>query len=340
MDTVMRNRRTPIFSLNGIGALFVIWTGLTVSIYGADDPTPAIESMLARGRVDDLIREVGPLIQASPNNPTYYLGLGQAYLAVGDRDRAISSFERAVAVAEHNSMAHLWLGRAYGDKADHSNLLSAFSWAKRARLQFEESVRWDNSNTEARSDLAEFYIDAPGVIGGGADKARQQIEYIDRLHPDLAHFLRARLWEKEGNPVRAEEEFTAAIRASDEPARYWMNLASFYRRWKRLDEMQAAIKQGVNAHRNRADVLFYGGEMLFESGRDLTESANLLRLYLRNPDSSVPAFQAHSTLGAVLEKLGNNDEAAVEYRAALALASEYDLAREGLARVQKQPRKQ
>jgi len=308
-------------------------------MYCADDPTLAIEDLLARGRVDDLIREVGKLIQTSPDNPTYYLGLGQAYLAVGDRDQAIRYFERAVAVAEHSSMAHLWLGRAYGEKADHSNLVSAVPWAKRTRLQFEEAVRWDNSNIEARSDLAEFYIDAPAIIGGGADKARQQIEYIDKLQPDLAHFLRARLADKEGNHVHAERELHAAIQASDEPARYWMNLASFYRRWNRLDDMQTAIENGVNAHRKRADVLFYGGEMLFESGRDLTKSANLLRLYLRSPDASVPAFQAHGTLGGVLEKLGKKDEAAAEYQAALDLASEYDPAREGLARVQNQAKK-
>ena len=46
-----------------------------------------------------------------------------------------------------------------------------------------------------------------------------------------------------------------------------------------------------------------------------------------------PAFQAHYLLGQILEKQGNKPGAAEEYRAAVALAPEYEQAQSALRRV-------
>jgi predicted negative regulator of RcsB-dependent stress response len=46
-----------------------------------------------------------------------------------------------------------------------------------------------------------------------------------------------------------------------------------------------------------------------------------------------PAFRAHHLLGEILEKQGDKAGAVAEYRAALALAKDYDRAREALNRL-------
>jgi len=46
-----------------------------------------------------------------------------------------------------------------------------------------------------------------------------------------------------------------------------------------------------------------------------------------------PLFQAHYVLGQLLEKQGNSEGAAREFRASLALASQYKPAQDALARV-------
>jgi tetratricopeptide (TPR) repeat protein len=61
----------------------------------------------------------------------------------------------------------------------------------------------------------------------------------------------------------------------------------------------------------------------------------LLRTYLASDTKSedAPAFQAHYLLGSILEKQGDRQGAVEEYRAALALAREFDSARQALERL-------
>jgi hypothetical protein len=60
----------------------------------------------------------------------------------------------------------------------------------------------------------------------------------------------------------------------------------------------------------------------------------LLQKYLAAPVEEGPAFKAHAQLGELLEKQGDRKGAAGEFRAALALAHNYALARDGLKRVE------
>jgi Tfp pilus assembly protein PilF len=61
----------------------------------------------------------------------------------------------------------------------------------------------------------------------------------------------------------------------------------------------------------------------------------LLRRYVTSAFTveQAPAFKAHYLLGTVLEKQGDNQAAAREYRAALALAKSFSAAQEALNRV-------
>ena len=77
-----------------------------------------------------------------------------------------------------NSRFHLWLGRVLGEKADRANSLSAAVLAGKVRGEFERAVQLNPKDVDARLDLAEFYIEAPGIVGGGEQKAREQAQFI------------------------------------------------------------------------------------------------------------------------------------------------------------------
>ena len=57
---------------------------------------------------------------------------------------------------------------------------------KRARSEFEESAQLDPRNADALADLGEFYSSAPGVVGGGMDKAANVASQLDRVDPARA----------------------------------------------------------------------------------------------------------------------------------------------------------
>src|SRR5215475_11236327 len=169
--------------------------------------------MLAAGRVDDVIASLRAQLEKTPSDAASHNYLCRAYLALRDWDQAISACGRAVSLEPGNSDYHLWLGRAYGEKADRSNVFSATSLAGKVRKQFETAVELNPGNVAARVDLAEFYTNAPGFLGGADDKVRAQASALFAISPAEAHHVLGRLAEKRRDAAIAEKEYRAAIAA-------------------------------------------------------------------------------------------------------------------------------
>lgn len=298
------------------------------------DPAPL--ELIAAGRIDDALRLLQARTAASPNDAEGFNLLARAYYAEERWDDAIHAAERSVALQPDNSSYHMWLGRAAGEKAEHSNFFTAARMVGRIKREFERAVELDGSNVEARSNLAEFYIEAPGFMGGSPDKARMQAEKIAPLNPPVSMWVLARLAEKQDNPEEAERFYRAAIEASHSSASTWVDLASFFRRVKRYDEMEKAIQQVMAAGHRSGEDLFDAAGILVRAGRNFPLAAQLVRQYLSSgaPTESAPYLQAHYLLGTILEKQGDRQGALAEYRAALALAADFKDAKEGIKRLQ------
>jgi len=297
---------------------------------GADSPT----DLLAAGRVDDAISALSGQISATPNDAASHNLLCRAYFAEGSWDRAISACEKAVSLQPNNGEYHLWLGRTYGEKADASNFFSAAGLAKKVRTEFERAVQLDPSNVGARTDLAEFYLEAPGIVGGGQDKARAQANVLAKLSPAKAHWIQGRIAEKNKDVSTAEREYRAAIDASNGGANAWLNLGLFYRKAGRLDDMHDALKKAAAAPMDQPEVLVDAASTLLRANRDLPFASQLVRRYLSSSTvEQAPPFKAHYLLGTILEKQGDKEGAAKEYQAALTMAKDFGRAREALNRV-------
>ena len=310
----------------------LLFVSVTAALAGADESAP---SLIATGHVDEAISVLRTHISSNPNDAAALNLICRAYATLGDWDRGISACEKAVALAPDNSQYHLWLGRVYGEKADRSGWMTAAGLAKHVRSEFEAAVRLNPRNVDARTDLAEFYLEAPGIVGGGRDKAEAQAATLLSLDPPMAHWVNARLAEKKGDISTAEAEYKLAISSSDNAATQWLNLGIFYKHRQRWDDMEQALGHVRMARVDRGDALVDAADTLLRTGRNFQEAVQLLRAYLSS-DAKVeqaPAFKAHYLLGTAVEKLGDRQAAATEFRAALALAHDFRPAQEALQRV-------
>jgi len=296
----------------------------------ADSPA----DLLAAGRVDEVIQTLQPQLAHSPNDAASQNLLCRAYFMLEEWDHGIPACERAVNLDSTNALYHLWLGRIYGEKADRASFLTAMGLAKKVRAEFEHAVELDPSNVAARTDLAEFYLEAPGIVGGGKDKARAQAEAIARLDPAAAHWVTGRLAERAKDETAAEREYRAAIDASHGGAHAWLNLAIFFRRTSQFDPMEQALTTMESRPLDRPESLMDGGGMLLRTNRNPAMGIRFLRRYLQSPVEAGPAFKAHYLLGQLLEKQGDHPAAIAEFRAALALAHTYAPAKDSLHRAQ------
>lgn len=121
-------------------------------------------------------------------NGEIQLMLTKSYLELQERDAAINSAERAVAIDPKSSVYHEWLGRAYGEKADHSAMFAALGLARKTHREFEVAVELDEKNFSARQALIEFDCAAPAVVGGGEEKAKPEIEKLKAMDASEWHY--------------------------------------------------------------------------------------------------------------------------------------------------------
>src|SRR5438270_574094 len=244
-----------------IAILFTFYVGSALA--GADESVPAL---IANGHIDDALTALQGRVHQSPNDAVAQNLLCRAYFSIGEWDRGISACERAVSLAPDNSQYHLWLGRVYGEKADRSNWMTAAGLAKHVRSEFENAVRLDPTSVDARSDLAEFYIEAPGIVGGGRDKAEQQANSLLALDPGRAQRVNGRIDEKKHDITAAEAEYKKAIEVTHGGAAAWLNLGLFYKHRERWDDMEQALMHVRGAPvQDRPDALVDAAEILLRA---------------------------------------------------------------------------
>ncbi len=306
---------------------------LSLSVFA--EVSPPVPALLAQGRVDEAISTLRTQISSSPNDAEAHNLLCRAYFSLGDWDRGVGDCERAVVLDPNNSRYHMWLGRIYGEKADRANFMAAAGLAKKVRNEFEAAVRLNPTNIDARTDLAEFYLEAPGIIGGGRDKAEAQASALSTLDPAKAHWVNARIAEKKKDTAVAEQEYRAAIKSSQGAASAWLNLGLFYKHTNKLNDMVAALANVSTAHLDRPDALIDAAEILIHTDRNLPLAVQLLRRYISSSSTveQGPIFKAHYLLGTALQKQGDKQSAEREYRSALALARSFSPAQQALERV-------
>jgi tetratricopeptide (TPR) repeat protein len=289
------------------------------------------EGLLQQGRVDEAAAVLHEIVRSQPDNAKARQLLCRVYYAQELADDAIRECELAAAADPNDSDTQMWLGRAYGLKASRANALAAFALAKKVKTAFERAVQLNPANVRAMSDLGEYYVAAPAIVGGGVDKAQKLAQQMQPYSAARYHRLLAEIANKKKDAATAEAEYRAATAAGKTPEAF-IDLGQFYQEKGQLDKALSAVQAGVEADRRNDSVLVDAASILTASNQSPELAERLLREYLSSPAKSdgAPAFKVHMQLGDLLMKRGDTAGARREYAAALAMASNYVPARKAI----------
>jgi len=216
-------------------------------------------------------------------NGEVYALMGQCYYMLGDYKRASESLERAVRLEPGNSDYYMWLGRAYGRRAETSSFLTAPGLASKARQSFEKAFQLNPRNLEAVGDLFEYYLEAPSFMGGGLDKARDLAEKTRELDPAEYHYRLARIAEKRKQDKDAEEQLRRAMDLAPRQVGRVLDLASFLAKRGKHQESETLFEQAEKLDPESPKVMFERAKAYIESKRNLDKARELLVRYLNSP---------------------------------------------------------
>jgi len=228
--------------------------------------------------------------------------IGQDYFMLGEYRKATEVLERAVALTPGNAECFLWLGRAYGRRAETSNPFSAPGYASKSRQMFERAVSLDPTNREAIGDLFDYYLGAPGFLGGGANKAEALAARVAQKDPAEGHYYQAQLDEHRKEYDSAEQHLRTAVELAPRQASRMIDLAKYLANRGKTRESDALFEQAERIAPQNPRVIFERASTYVKTGRNLDEARKLLRRYLQAPIT--PNDPPKSEAEALLRKIG------------------------------------
>ena len=221
------------------------------------------------------------VLQALPvKDGAAYALMGRNYYMQSDYKRATEALEKAVAAEPSDSEYWLWLGRAYGRRAETSSPFTAPGHASKARQYFEKAVQLSPHSLEALNDLFEYYLEAPGFLGGGMDKAQGMAIRIEAVDSAEGHWAQARLAEKRKEFNSAEDHLRRAIEAAPMQVGRFIDLARFLAKQGRYQESDQSLERAGKIAPNSPKLMYARADLYIKSGRHLDVAKDLLTRYL------------------------------------------------------------
>ena len=176
---------------------------------------------------------VDRMVAVGQNSPEFHLYIGKAWLAKGDRDKAIAEFHIAAAARPNLPLVHYFLGRAYLEQHAYPQAEAEFrkdlaiepafaysyedlgllyaqqNQAEKAERAFRAAIDHDNTLVNSYVGLGKLYREA-----GRNAEALAMLDRAVALAPTSAsvHYSRGQVLARLGKQAEAREEFATSAK--------------------------------------------------------------------------------------------------------------------------------
>jgi tetratricopeptide (TPR) repeat protein len=262
----------------------------------------------------------------------YYLGR----IAFDEKnyDDAEEFFEESVDTNDKVAEYHNWLGNTYGQIAQDANMLKKSSLAPKMRSQWEQAVALRPDYIDPRESLVQYYLQAPGFLGGGVDKAEETAKQIMKLNAAKGHAQMGAIYVHEKKIPQAEKEYLDMVKA--DPATR-ARLGNFYLSQKMYEKSFALSEDALKKNPDDMVATYVIGRTSAVSGLKLERGEECLKKYLQySPKQNEPSHAgATMRLAQINEKKGNKSAAKDLFAKALKMDANLTEAKEGFERTSK-----
>ena len=309
-------------------------------------------------------------LKSDKKDPEANFYMGRIYFDEDDYGKAIDWFEKAAKYDKNNSRYHMWLGHSFGRRAQNAPKLKQPFLARNSRKNYEKAVELDPDNIEARESAMEFYLQAPGFMGGGRDKAEKEANAIMQRDSIAGHIAWGRVYSHHNELDRAktnykeaidnypehmgayyrlynlyyrEQDFSKALEISELQLQFNDTTAAIYinkgNAEQRLDNFEPALDSYLIALEKDStayNAWYQIGRLAAVSGSKLEMGSFYIQEFIKKQDlySENTSAWAHFRYGKILEHQGDKDGAIENYKIALKKSKDLKEAKEALEALQ------
>lgn len=311
-------------------------------------------------------------VKANPNDADAVYQLSRIKATRGDADGALPLAEKAATLQPKNAAYRAQVASAVGRQAQQASVFRQVSLGRRVKREAEAALAIDPNNLTALNILMNFYLQAPGIIGGDKAEAAKIVakartisaadaflweadQALDDKQPAkagafykqavaanpshigarraLTNFL---LLPESRNLVDAETHARELVKLAPDRADSYAALAFALAGLKKLTELDAVIAASTAKVPENLYPMYRAANGLLAADVDLARADKYLRQYLTQENEF--GFPSHAAaywrLGLVLEKQGRKADAIAALRQAVAADPKLDPAKADLKRLQ------
>jgi tetratricopeptide (TPR) repeat protein len=230
------------------------------------------------------------------------------------RDELIPRAEQCIKDLPESARCHSALGSLYGSLAMSGGMSAGLKYAGKIKDLMLRAVQLAPTNYDMRRDLNQFYLQAPGIVGGSVRKAIENSNDFGKFDATRGQLLRAEvhIYEKE---FSAAESLLRGIKTTNNAEMADIvfsaltNLGFALLNNKKVVEAQKLFEQHIASHPNDAASHFGLGRALLEQKNYDAAITSIERALQIDPKQTV-----HYRLGMAYEGRGDKARAIAAYQ--------------------------
>lgn len=228
----------------------------------------------------------------NPNDPETLILTAAVKHIWGDLDAAEELAERAVAADPKNARYHFRMAMIEGEKAQKASVIHQLGLARRFRKEAEATLALDPNHVRALHFMIDFYMQAPGIVGGDKAKALAFADRLMKIDPAEGYRAQATLarYDKQAGSIEELLRKAVEVRPANYDAR--MALGDWCASHKQFEEAERHAREAVRLRPDRA--LPYGllAAVLVHQDKWADLDAALPQAEKADPDNLLPYFRA------------------------------------------------
>jgi tetratricopeptide (TPR) repeat protein len=151
--------------------------------------------------------------KSNPRDPEVKYNLAWSLLRQGKFDDAEDAIDEALELDENVSKYHYTRGAVLGERAMRANVISQGLLAPKIKNAFKRAAELDPKNLDAHIGLFNYYMQAPGFMGGSDEKGFEEGKIVVALNAYRGHLMLAGYYANKKDVANADAEYQKMIAA-------------------------------------------------------------------------------------------------------------------------------